>query len=296
MISHTPEHLFKFCTTDTAKQILEQGSLRWSAPAAFNDPFELDHKTTLSFSSSELLQAVIQTATAMIFAKDEPRGNSPLVNAIRRWRSEERFASPEEAHGVLSDLMSQVVTSRQADIETLINDWRTYSQSVRICCFSSNVDNPTAWRNFSDKHRGIALRFESDEESTLPKPHKVQYRKIRPEVTTLQDEVSHILNGSSSLAQEHFQELLIVKPDFCSNEQEWRCFQTVSNTAFSDNDDELYSSVSFQGDLTAIYFGVDIDADNKKQLLLIIKKHQPKIKIYQAALTPGKFELHFERL
>jgi hypothetical protein len=38
----TPTKFYKYTTAKTARSILEKGTLQWSSPALFNDPFELD--------------------------------------------------------------------------------------------------------------------------------------------------------------------------------------------------------------------------------------------------------------
>lgn len=281
-----------------AKDILTSKTLRWSAPSNFADPFELDHNSVLSFTSEDLLQAAIQTATAMIFAKDGPRGTAPLLNAIRRWRDEERFASPEEAHDVLGELMAQVVTPRQAAIDEMMHSWQLYAHSVRICSFCDKADNPIAWKDLADNHRGVSLRFNCLENSNLSQPQKVQYKKVRPEITTLKDQVAVILGNSGYIAQDHFQEQLLTKPYYCSSEREWRCFQTAKTESVQcDTTDTHYNDLPFEPhELSAVYFGAFIDDQAKNDLLKILQQKHPKTRLYQASVISGKYELEFSKL
>ena len=299
MAAHTPENLIKFCSADTARLILETRSLRWSAPNLFNDPFELTHESQLNFEPQILLQAAIKMASAMIFAKDDPRGNTPLVNAIRRWRDEERFASPEEAYEVLKELLSQVVDQRLTVIEQMMTEWRKYARTLRICSFSAKPDNLTAWQRFADQHQGVAIRFQTGEYTSLPHPEKVAYKGPRPEISTLRDEMSVVMAGARYVAQEHFEEKYINKAPHCAFEEEWRCFHQVKEDVGgpSSPDNEWFSDMMFErSEISAIYFGALTPTEIKRDLLEIIKDKYRQAKVFQAKVVAGKFAMDFEKI
>ncbi len=297
--STTPEHLFKFCDPDSAKLILSSQRLRWSSPHIFEDPFELTHQTQLNFEPKILLQASIKMATAMIFAKDAPKGNTPLAQVIRRWRDEERFASPEEADSVLRDLLSKMVDQRLGIIEQMMTDWRKFARSLRICCFTSKVDNLNAWQRLGGTHKGVAIRFQTGEFTTLPNPRKVQYQDARPEITKLKDEISMILGTGKYVAQDLFEEKFVHKGMHCSNEQEWRCFQSIKDDPAGPlkPDDILYDDFHFErSEVTGVYFGANTSTQTKKEVLTLVKENYSQAKLFQGKVIPGKFELEFERM
>jgi len=295
----TPEHLVKFCTTDTAKKILQSQSLRWSAPHLFSDPFELTHETQLGFDPHVLLQAAIKMAAAMIFGKDAPQGSTPLLNAIRRWREEERFASPDEAEDVMKDLLSQVVDGRQKVIEHMMTEWRKYVRTMRIASFSAKPDNLAAWQYFADNHTGVAIRFEAGEGTGLPKPKKIAYKAVRPEVSTLKEEMGVIMKGGQYIAQEHFLEKFTCKPLTCSNEQEWRCFfhSQESLSEESKPESEWYEDRRFErSDINAVYFGAFTPIAEKRAIFELIKEKYGQARIFQSKTIAGKYEIEFERI
>jgi hypothetical protein len=295
----TPEQLVKYCTTDTAKKILQSQSLRWSAPHLFSDPFELTHEAQLGFDPHVLLQAAIKMATAMIFGKEPPQGNTPLINAIRRWREEERFASPDEAEEVMKDLLSQVVDGRQKVIEHMMTEWRKYVRTMRVASFSAKPDNLSAWKQFSANHSGVAIRFEAGENTSLPKPQKVAYKAIRPEISTLKEEMGVIMKGGQYVAQEHFLEKFTCKPLTCTDEQEWRCFYHSQDALGEESkpESEWFEDRRFErSDVNAIYFGVSTPTAEKRAIFDLIKEKYGQAKIFQSKTIPGKYELEFERI
>lgn len=299
MAAHTPETLVKYCTADTAQKILSSQTLRWSAPHHYSDPFELTHETQLNFDPHVLLQAAIKMASAMIFGKDAPRGATPLMAAIRRWRDEERFASPEEAEDVLRELLSQVVDQRQAVLDQVMTDWRKFSRTLRICSFSAKPDNLSAWQNFSDNHRGVAIRFQSGEFTALPKPCKVEYSTVRPEITTLKEQMAAVMNSERVVPQEHFFEKFTCKPATSAGEQEWRCFQQVKEnlSATSNGDQAGYNDIKFErSEITAVYFGAFTPIKIKREIFDLVKDKYSQAKIFQAKAVSGKYEIEFERI
>jgi hypothetical protein len=297
-VSESPDTLVKFCTADTAHQILGQQQLRWSAPNVFNDPFEADHRTALNFEPLTLLDGALRTAVGMIFSPDQPRGDSPLTTVIRRWRDEQRFATIDEAEDVLRDLMARIVDQRQTEIDELLANWRYFTRHLRICCFSSKADNLACWRQFGDYHRGLAIRFDVNELTV--NPHKVSYQNYRPEITTLKEQLNSILyNERLDVNKEQFLEKFLVKSPVYSHEQEWRCFYPQADQSSSKQpDDSLwYDDHRFASPaVKAIYLGAAISTAHKKALVDIVHQRYPDCKIFQAGLVAAKYELEFQRL
>lgn len=298
-VAEYPDTLAKFCSAQTAEQILSSQRLRWSAPHLLADPFELTHQTPLSFDPLTLLDGVIRSATSMIFSRETPKSSSPLATVIRRWRDEERFASPEEAEDVLKELMSRMVDQRQIAIEELMADWRKFTRELRICCFSAKVENLPSWQHFADRHRGVALRFRCGEYTTLVDPKPVEYSLNRPEITTFKEQINAILHQEKVNAQSRFADKFLVKPAMSEAEQEWRIFYHATDQASSrEADDSLwYDDRPFEkNDLSAAYFGAFMSRESRQRLLGILREQYPETKLFQAAPIPGKYEIEFTRI
>lgn len=294
-----PDTLSKYTDADTACQILQSQTLRWSAPTLYNDPFELNHKTPLSFDPQTLLQSVIRAACGMIFAREEPRGTAPLTTVIRRWRDEERFDSPEEAEEVLEELMARMVDQRQSDIDEMMSDWRRYTRSLRICSFSAKADNLTAWQYYADSHRGAVLKFQCGEGTSLKHPKAVQYSPARPEITRLQEQLNVVLYNDKLRSQDSFEDKFLSKQPTAKGEQEWRCIDSVGAEEANKTTDEAlwYSDRPFEAEhLRAIYLGAFMSVADKKRLLEFVQALYPDTKVFQAEAVPGKYEIGFNRI
>ncbi len=299
MSTTPPETLVKYCTPSAAIPILSSQTLRWSAPHEFADPFELHHQTVIHFDPQTLLQAAIKTAAALIFGKEVPRGAAPIMAAIRRWREEERFSSADEADVVLTELLSRVVNQRQIGLDQIMMDWRKFARTLRIASFCQKPDNLMAWQHFADHHHGIAIRFKCGESTTFSNPRKVEYSNVRPEITTLAEQLDSILNHTKIQPQDNFLEKFTVKPSICNSEHEWRCFLQVpvdlSNAA---SPNQLWhSDIKFERhEISAVYLGALTDPKLKREIYDLLKQQYNQAKLFQAKTTNGKYEIEFERI
>jgi len=295
----TSDSVFKYCSAATGKQILSTRALRWSAAHLLYDPLELHFDSQVGFDSQQLLTAAIKTATSFIFAKDLPRGNAPLLTAIRRWREEERFNSPEEAEEVLKELLSQMVDQRLEAIEKIKADWKLYNRQLRIACFGSRHDNVGNWCQFADNHRGVVLRFDTTESPTLKDAHCIRYQTARPDLTTLKEQLGVILLNERHVAQDHFLEKFTIKATQCGDQQEVRCFyqQNHDEEPIDSNPINWFIDRPFgDDDLKAVYFGLSTSNEDRKAIYDLVKTNYSLVKLFDLKLLPGKYEIEAERI
>lgn len=297
-MSLNQDNLIKFCSAACAGRILNQQEIRWSAPVLFDDVFELNQGSQLTFTHGELLGATIHTASAMIFAKEDPKGVSPLAKAIRRWRDEERFDTPEEAEEVLSDLLVQMVDARYNDLQDVIQDWREFSRSLRVCSFSAKPNNMLAWEKYGAMHTGVALKFRGSDhdDNDFNRPEKMSYKGTRPEITTLKQQLNAIVTATVDDHKDEFRGKYLQKAPHLKDEQEWRCFRH-QDTPKGSQPTTWFEDVGFETeDLAAVYFGAQVDVKAKDVILRLLQSRYRRTRVFQANFVTGKFELEFERL
>lgn len=291
----TPDKLFKYCSTDAALQILESRTLRWSSPIIFGDPLELDSNAQVNFDRDALLQSTIKLASAMIFAADKPRGDTPLINAIRRWREEERFTNPEEAEIVLQELLSKMVDQSMLNVAKLQQTWQDYNRKLRVCCFCARPDNIVAWDRFGDNHRGVCFRFDTSNDAMAKNPRPIFYKNERPELAKLREQIDAILFNVPLNVIPDFENLLSVKPLTRKPEQEWRCFRH-SDTLGGNDPRSWVDAIAFNNtELSAACFGISTPLNEKKAILKILQSNYPSARSYQANLASGRYELEIQK-
>lgn len=293
-----PSSLVKFCDANTANYVLAESTLRWSAPCLFDDPFELNHHSSLSFDSRKLLIACVKSTMGLIFSRDDPKGSSPLIKAIRRWRTEERFDSEDEAQEVLSELLTTMVQHREPEILQLMTDWRCYSRNLRILCMTEKHDQIGLWERYGGNHSGIAIRFACGEDTSLEDPQAVRYQESKPEITSLGEQMDILMNQEAILQQQtDFSEKFLSKSKLELKDREWRLLREVDAEGESQDDAYLFEDLPFEShEVRAIYFGAAVDPKVKQDVSALAKRKYSKAKLFQAHPHSARFELEFERI
>lgn len=289
--------LTKFCDIETGLKILNSQSLRWSAPHLFNDPFELNYRTTTDASGDALTAGLVKEAINLLFGAGEPRGKSNrLVAAIARWRDEERFASEEEAESVLQQLLGQLAHQQQETIDQYLRDWRAFASSVRICCFCDKPTNMAAWQRYGGNHSGIALKFTAGEDTILPDPRKVSYSTSPPQITSLREQVDIAYGRAQPPGPEGFPDKLLGRNRDNNAEREWRCFDQQPH-ADGEDDQLWYLDKTFKPhELKGIYLGLAMAPEHRDTVLELARRDYKNSRVFQAQAVPGKYEIDFVQL
>ncbi len=299
MSRSVPELLVKYMTANTATDVLANSTLRWSAPDCLGDPFELNSQSTLGFDETLLLESTIKLASSMIFAPEEPKGESPLINAINRWREEERFDSVEEAHSVLKELLSKMVDYRVNQLDASMNQWQSFVRNARYCCFCANTHIVAAWEAFADNHKGFALRFDCGEFSPYKTAKPVVYQNERAEFTTLREQLGAILHNRKDRLQERFLDHHYIKAKYHAHEEEWRCYQTSPSPVSVENDDcnAWFDDLPFvANDLDAVFIGLATPEEDKQRVLQLVSEKYINANVFQAVKGKTGFTLEFEKV
>lgn len=294
MPGDTVSSLVKFCSIDAGVKILSSQTLRWSSPHLFSDPFELDYESKPDVSAAGLLDVLLREALIMLFGPEMPTGrHNRFVNIMARWREQERFCDEDEAQVVLHELLGQIAEIQTRHVNDYMAEWRRFARNARIASFSEKPNNVACWQRFADHHRGIALRFECGGDTGLPKPQRVNYQNIAPVVTNRQEQLEIIYGRRSAPTTNEFPEKLLIKGRHDHLEQEWRCFET--NTDSEESDPALWFDLrKFPAhELRAIYFGALMAPTDKELIVKLMRANYPTAKIYQAGLVPARYEIEF---
>ena len=297
----TPETLIKYAPADTAKLILTNQTLRWSSPALFAVPWELRADPCLPFNHLSINQAMLKTATAMIFTRDLPAGdlNHPLYKAIRRWRAEDRFHDEEEAFGALTELLSATAGTLEAKLQKLGCAWQNMIASVRVLAMSDTVKDPSSWRRYADNYRGVALKFDRRESGPLADPRQVEYGTVRPTLTTVREQVEDLVGLKRSQALETMQDKLLMKAKADASEREWRILRFGEDDGFDSAVDPStwYVDDTFDSDdLRSVYFGSAISEQDQQEITALANERYSPVVFYRTQLSAEAYEMEFERI
>lgn len=286
-----PKQLVKYLSVAAGLKAMESQTLQWSSPNAFLSPFEINGRMSLNFSSQELLDALVKSATSMIFSDARPSGDTPLITAINRWRDEKRFDTPEEAVNVLRDLLSKLVAQREEQLLSALAKWQTFAESVRLCCLCDSPDNLSAWERFADHHKGIAISLIPDSDNGFEQIQQITYSHDKPQLTSLKEQINQTLFNTPSPITQRFAKHLLTKATYLSSEREWRAL-TPKNGHFQPTDDPNISLRKLTlGSIRAIYFGAECDESTQAAITEIAKGLTPKPKLFKMTLAKSQFKL-----
>ena len=291
----TPKRLYKYAGADAGVKILQSNSLLWGSPDLFDSPFEMNGKCGLAFNSSELLDATVKLATSLIFNPERPKGDTPLVAAINRWREEERFDSPQEAQAVLADLLGKMVEQREEQLLTTQAKWQAFAEAIRINCFCEYSDVLSAWERYADNHKGIAIALSPDDENGLEEAHAVHYDKVRPQLTTLKEQLSSLLYNTPMHITQRFSRNLLHKPTHLKQEHEWRVL-SPKDASFRKHEGSRYDEKMLTpGAIRAIYLGLNCEEATAQACIHAAKEMSPTPKIYKMSLAADEYRLEHTR-
>lgn len=138
--------LYKYVTASTAERILG-GSIRFTQPGAFNDPFELlpQFHTPEGFAPADGILNINYTE----------RRRKGLDK--RRIKDQQKYYSDVQARSIVDSLNS----------------------AIGILCLSRNPDSLLMWAHYADEYRGAVIEFDESHDffhGSIP----IAYRKQRP--------------------------------------------------------------------------------------------------------------------
>ena len=300
-MSTQPEILYIYCSLESAKKRLASSSVMAQSPICMDNPLLPNLHSSVSFTHEDLLKSSTTFAVGMIFSPVAPRGDSPIVNAIRRWRDEQRFSSTKEAEPVLRDLLTRMIDHRMQQVDKRILEWRSFVQNARVVRTFSKADNLHNWHHHADKHQGVVLGFKTEEAMLLANAKPADYTALRPDITSLKEQLNLLFQYQKQEKDTHFSDMLYSRPPQWRDENEWLSEQAPAKTAQGTNTDKpsnsLKNAVNFHPEeLASLRFGFRVGEAERKQCLSLIKQQFSAIQCYCAKLTKGKYELEFEKM
>ena len=139
--------LYKYVNLEGLRRILA-GSLRFTQPSAFNDPFEL---------LPEIVMPVGETERPINLQFDllAPRRNPPV--------------------GEVTDVPDGYVSSDPTSRDIIFQ----LNSVIGFFCLSRSCDSLLMWSHYADQYAGAVIEFDADHEF-FTHPIEIEYRPVRP--------------------------------------------------------------------------------------------------------------------
>lgn len=253
--------LYKYLPfSDGSLKILSEGTIKFSKPSAFNDPFDCapDYKSD----------------NVEDFLESRP----DLVDKVLQFKN----CSPEDADGEKKAMAERLKTA----IENGAFGQKA-SDNVGICSLSRNPLNLLMWAHYADNHKGFVVEFDIPLETFYPIkdelkfiewliPQKVKYQKAKPVVNFTDDKDAKM------------KKQFLIKSIDWKYEQEERVIDYVRGNGIHKYDQNSILSSVFAGMRmgSSEYHLIENIIDT------LIKEKNLKIDIHKVAPVEGKFDLY----
>ena len=204
-----------------------------------------------------------------------------------RWTDPVEFNDPFDGSLKILDAIDRNQLGRifpDADdpLDYLLMHCRTLLPFFRVLCFSSKCDVAPMWAHYADLHRGVVLKFRTNERGRESSPwiiaKKVDYQHEL--VLSAQDVADSLQKDGENEQFRHFlQKWLCIKHPDWQHEYEWRCF-TLSNLG----EPPRYCHWGVDADdFEGVYFGLNMSEQNKAELIFYADKY-PNMKFFNSRI------------
>lgn len=176
-----PQHLYKYRTIASVKQLLENHKVYFSSCKEFNDPFE----SAITILSNYTPQ---QYYESFIFG-----GMTPEV-------------SKELTRQIVCGIIDGETLLKQLTIDVI--------SSVGYYCMTTKPDNLLMWAHYGDSHKGVCLKFDILEDlDTFLVPVPVDYNEQYIDFNMLNSDLLSVLRRKSP-EWKYEDEYRIIKTDY----------------------------------------------------------------------------------
>jgi hypothetical protein len=279
--THNRTSFYKYVSAEVAKIILVTKTLRWSSPLLFDDPFDVTRVLAVDIKHSEIQEYIIDSVIDLVQNNAElPSELNPQLRfMIETLRKSGRNDVKEEIINSLHDSKNELNTASPA-LSELREMWKKMAPTFRILCFSARNNIEPMWDRYADKYRGVVLEFsclkEFDSPWLISEP--VQYR---PSFLDKAGWGRVLTLNQDAAARYIFHESCYTKNPDWSYQEEWRI--ASFNRAGEDGE---YSDYKFNPkELSAVYLGPEISAEDKEIILSLLKYELSHVNVYSGHIT-----------
>lgn len=294
-----PDHppFYKFMKASTAEIVLTNRTLRWSTPAAFNDPFDMQFDLELPHVD-EALKAEHLTKHYESMTGVGPcdlNNKLGLVNAFfaRRLKETGQTFTRADFDEEMAGAFDEMVQRGAAAIAELQSDLRRHMASEKVLCLTDRIDSVQQWSHYADEHRGVALQFVTPPgvDSPWSQARKVDYADDMPLLLT-RGEYTDFTSGRGVMEVERtLHRIIYTKAREWQNENEWRIATGYGRDAKAPHEDIPFN----RNELGAVIFGCRVERETKERLAKLAAANFPHARLLQAGKAAREFRVTVDR-
>ncbi len=281
-----PPLLYKYTSLDTANDILNNSTLRFSSPVKFNDPFDSQWNFLWQLSTPEFNQTIIER----ILYEDIEQGRFRDDN-FRQWvmksRRDHEILPAEHKIDHIKNMKEEL--GQGFMIPDQVSDM---IKRLRILCLATTPESIQMWSYYASGHKGVVLAFYTEilERAWELPVREVKYEQDLPKIVQPEMFFDFFIYGEELPEIDHqggSDALTLTKNEKWSHENEWR-YVSIANRG----DTTRYIDTPFlTSALAGLVRGCNCDRESFKELGEIAKAKYPQAIPWAVDLHPNKFAL-----
>jgi len=278
-VNHYPEHnhghFYKFATIETSRLILERGNFRYSSPANFNDPFDIQSELYFDFIISDLPNLVTEEVDALVQGRRIASLNkaSDWCKAITLLQEKHHEGKYKREH--LDFLVKPLVSFLSTVIEDTRNKynqfWEDQLKRIRVFCVSEHIESILMWSHYANYHTGVCFKLKvmPEKDNPICAAKKVNYVPFPPSFFSVKDWIDSIVQDKDVPYKAHYHNYPLTKSNLWAYEDEWRVW-----APFEEDGNSYLDIPIVEGEIDSVYFGVNADPKLIKNIVHISKQRK----------------------
>ena len=258
-------HFFKYMSAATAKIVLENRTLRWSAPKKLNDPFDIQFNMEIRAAPHEVKEKALDLLWQVHDGRLEPSLDNPLGAVFGLLRQYNIPLSKEDIVKEFGAAFDEGFDRMLAKLPEVHEEAARIVEDNKILCLTTRPDNHLMWSHYADAHQGVVLRFRSIPALNAP------YGMAKPvqcvdEIPPLLDEeqLARLFAGVFSLQDAGILDRTIyTKSRHWEYEEEWR----ISAGAGRNPGVQFEDCPFGKNELDGVIFGLRTSAEDRAQIV-----------------------------
>lgn len=287
--------LYKYFDPTGALATLRGGTLRWSQPGRFNDPFDMQFDLSLSFNNDDLRHEVARRLFDFYTgATAYGPGRNLLADAIEILRAGRPGMNRETFEREVMPGIDRSIASMPTSIARMNAEVREELASCKVLCLTDRYNSILMWSHYASNHTGAVFKFRNIPELDSPyvTARPVSYQEAIPALATF-DEFAGIFSGNWTFAGRGISNtFMYTKSIDWSYEHEYRIVSGQGRDRNSSFEDLPFGPA----ELESVYFGVRAGADFIRDTTEALNEIYPHALRFQGTRASDSFAINFAQV
>jgi hypothetical protein len=192
------------------------------------------------------------------------------------------------------EIRQQIVESGRRALAYFDEETNRARLQTRVLCLAEQNDSLLMWSHYAASHTGAVFKLNAIDELDIPRliAKKVTYSRVYPLLATEEELVDHLLYVHRIDFAKRERDLLLVKGDDWSYENEWRV--TITDETYP-----LGGVIDFREPpdvFGAIFLGFRMPPKDEEEIIELADRSLPKMEVWKAVQDQKAYKIEFQRL